>query len=75
MIPCDCRSGVAPEAAAKADATGMAPKKSATDPRMTESSEGFGFKEAHFFGEFSERRPWPANAKTGAPAPHPIGLE
>jgi hypothetical protein len=35
--------GVAPAAAPKVDATGMAPKKSANQPSDQQSSEGFGF--------------------------------
>ena len=62
----DCPHGVAPGRMPKADATELAPKKSAIRPSGTlfcGVPEGFCFwvqvlKSAHFFGEASERRPW-----------------
>ena len=67
----------------KADATGLAPKKSAAEnpPAHSPVLEGFWLSLPlsllllglilmpflHFFGEVSERRPWASNAKTARP--------
>jgi hypothetical protein len=65
MINIDLSAGVAPERMPKADATGLAPKKSAAEtlPHTT-CAGGFLFYSqlqsvfCIFFGEVSERRPW-----------------
>src|SRR5436305_6632131 len=60
-VAIDCPHGVAPERMPKADATGLAPEKSADHPPAHHSFVREGLVSHHqpyFFGEVSERRPW-----------------
>ena len=61
----DCPHGVAPGRMPRADATELAPKKSAQPSHVLKRArEGLSFsghrkqKSLHFFGEAPERRPW-----------------
>ena len=58
----DLPRGVAPERMPKADATGLAPEKSAEQnpPALSSAPEGslLCASPPHFYGEVSERRPW-----------------
>jgi hypothetical protein len=54
----------------RADATELAPKKSAQPSRVPMGAGGFLFSlkpiTLHFFGEAPERRPWAKNARPAA---------
>lgn len=61
VSPCLSVSGSRLERMPKAEATELAPKKSAEALRYPTVAKGFlawVFQSPHFFGEASERRPW-----------------